>query len=92
MAKERIVEKTILNIVHRSQLTYDLQDLSQMIYVILLEYDADTIVGLWQRKEMGNFLVAIIKKQLFSRNSPYYYSIIRGEADEPDERTTTTED
>lgn len=93
LAEDRAVEKTIQNICHRSSLTYDLQDLSQMIYVILMEYDPVTITGLWERKEIGNFIVAIIKKQLYSRNSPYYYEIIKpGEADEPDERTARTED
>lgn len=82
-----MVEKTILNTTHRTRLVYDLQDLSQMVYLILLEYDPDTIVKIWQSEEMGNFLVGIIRKQLFSRSSPYYYDIIRpGEADEVNER------
>lgn len=87
LAEGKVVERTLMNIAHRSRLSYDLQDLSQMIYVVLLEYDSDTIVGLWQRNEIGNWIVGIIRKQLFSRNSPYYYEIVK-QCEGINERTT----
>lgn len=71
MAKARMVETMIENIAH-TPLTDDLKDLSQMVYVILLEYDETKIVDLWEHKQMRFFIARIILNQFRSSKSPYH--------------------
>jgi hypothetical protein len=62
----------------------DIDDLIQEIYVILLEYDRDRLIEIYNRKQLRYFLVGIVKRQYRSCNSPYYkkykkyYNIIDG--------------
>lgn len=74
LAKGRVVEMLIENIAHQP-LTPDLKDLSQMIYVILLEYDADKIVELWNAGEMNFFIARIVLNQYRSTTSTFHYQI-----------------
>lgn len=59
------------NIAHES-LTPDLKDLSQMIYLILLEYEEEKIIDLWNNKQMPYFIARIILNQYRSSNSPFH--------------------
>ena len=77
LSNARVVEKTILNYTHHRKLTYDLQDLCQMIYLILLEYDDNSICNMCKRGEINNFIVGIIKKQYDSKTSPYFKQIVK---------------
>lgn len=43
----------------------DLDDLAQIIYLILLEYDEEKIVDLWENEQLNFFIVRIAKNQLF---------------------------
>lgn len=76
LARGRVVEAMVENIA-RSSLTPDLQDLCQMVYVILLEYDPEKILDLERNGEMPFFVARIIVNQYRSRNSPFYYQIRR---------------
>lgn len=76
MARGRMVEQIVENIA-RSSLTPDLQDLCQMVYVILLEYDAEKIVDLYANNEMPFFVARVVLNQYRSQNSPFYYQIRR---------------
>lgn len=59
-------------------------DLVQEIYMILLEYNKDKIVEMYEKKQLKFFIVRIIKNQYNSCNSPFfkkykkYYTIIDG--------------
>lgn len=77
LAKLRTVEKIILNYTHSSKLKYDLQDLAQMVYMILLEYNENVIKRLQDNGEINRFIVGIIRKQYDSCSSPYYNDIVR---------------
>ena len=59
------------NIAHHA-LTDDLKDLCQMVYLILLEYDEDKIIDLWENDQMNFFLARIIINQYRSSNSPFH--------------------
>lgn len=74
LARERRVEHLLEGICSR-KLSQELADLSQMVYLILLEYDPSRIEELWERNEMNYFIVAIIERQLKSSSSPYYVQI-----------------
>lgn len=71
IAKKRMVETMISNIAHQS-LSADLKDLSQMVYLILLEYDEQKLKELWEHKQMSYFLARIIINQFRSSNSPFH--------------------
>lgn len=71
LARWKRVEALVENIAHHS-LTADLEDLCQMVYVILLEYDEAKLQDLWDNNEMNFFLARIILNQYRSSNSPFH--------------------
>ena len=71
IAKERRVE-TILRNIAKTPLTADLQDLCQMAYGTLLEFDEDKVVELWERGEMNFFIARILMNQYQSVRSPFF--------------------
>ena len=71
LAKERRVEALVENIAHHS-LTADLKDLSQMVYLVLLEYDEAKLLDLWENEQINFFLARIIINQYRSSNSPFH--------------------
>ena len=50
----------------------DFEDLMQEIFIILLEYDKDKIMKMYEQKQLKWFIIKLIKNQYFSCNSPYY--------------------
>ena len=50
----------------------DIDDFVQEIYMILLEYDKDKIIDLYNKKQLKYFIVGIISRQYNSSTSPYY--------------------
>lgn len=75
IAKEQRVEFLVRRIVkeRNDEMPQPLKDLCQMIYLILLEYDEDKIVDLWEHGEMNFFIVRIIRNQYKSVNSKFFY-------------------
>lgn len=71
LAKDRRVEALVENIAHHS-LTADLKDLCQMVYLILLEYDASKLQDLWENDQINFFIARIILNQYRSSNSPFH--------------------
>lgn len=71
IAKNRMVETMVTNIAHQP-LSADLKDLSQMVYLILLEYDEKKLQDLWENDQMKFFIARIIVNQYISVNSPFY--------------------
>lgn len=71
IAKARMVETMVQNIAHQS-LTADLKDLTQMVYLILLEYDETKLQDLWENNQISFFLARIIINQYRSSNSPFH--------------------
>ena len=77
LAREKRVEVMVQNIAHVRALSQDLKDLCQMVYLVLLTYDADKIVDLWENDEINFFLARIIRTNLTSPRSPYNAQITR---------------
>ena len=71
IATKRMVEEMVKNITHKSW-DADCSDLSQMVYLILLEYDEDKIIDLWESQEMRFFIARIIINQFRSSHSPFH--------------------
>lgn len=71
IAREQMVEHMAMNIAHQG-MTADVSDLCQMVYLILLEYDDDKLIDLWENHQMTFFIARIIVNQFRSSNSPFH--------------------
>lgn len=71
LGKERRVETMLTNIAHHA-MTSDLEDLAQMVYLILLEYDEEKIIDLWENNQINFFIARVILNQYRSSNSPFH--------------------
>ena len=70
IAKEKMVETAITNIAKTN--SDILNDLSQEIYLDLLQKDEDKIINLYETNQLRFFIVRMILNNLFSKNSPFY--------------------
>ena len=85
IAKEHLVEKIVNKLLSSSKNPFDCpEDLIQDLYLILLQKDDDLIVNLYNKDEIGFYLLKIAKNQLLSANSPYYQKYIRFQSNSDD--------
>ena len=78
LCKNSTVEKIVNKLVSSSKNRFDFpDDLIQDIYVLLLEKDEDLIVNLYNKGELGFYLLKVARNQLLSKNSPYYTKYIK---------------
>ena len=78
LSKNATVEKIVNKMVSSSKNRFDFpDDLIQDIYVLLLEKDEDLIVNLYNKGELGFYLLKVARNQLLSKNSPYYTKYIK---------------
>ena len=97
IAKEHLVERIVNKLLSSSKNPFDCsEDLIQDIYLLLLQKDDDLIVNLYNKDEIGFYLLKIARNQLLSKNSPYYTKYIKLGANSDDltqaTNTITTED
>lgn len=71
LAEQKAVE-ALVRVICKVSATY-LDDLSQMIYLYLLEYDEEKIVTLYEEGSLPFFIVRMIKNQWLSNTSPFHY-------------------
>ena len=85
LSKDNTVEKIIYKLLPASKNRFDCpEDLVQDIYVLLLEKDDKLIIDLYNKGELGYYLLRIAKNQLLSANSPYFYKYIKFRAQSDD--------
>lgn len=77
LGREKRVEAMVQNIAHARTLTADLRDLCQMVYLLLMTYDPDKIIDLWENEQINFFLARVIRTNLTSPRSPYNAQITR---------------
>lgn len=78
MAKDSTVEKMVFKLVGSSKNRFDAPyDLVQDIYLSLLQKDDAIIQDLYNKGELGFYVLRMVRNQLFSVNSPYYYTYIK---------------
>ena len=75
LAREHRIEQMCCAIAHERTLTADMKDLAQTVYLVLLEYDEEKIVDLWNSGALGFFIARIIINQYRSTSSPFYKQI-----------------
>ena len=78
IAREHLVERIVNKLLSSSKNPFDCpEDLIQDIYLLLLQKNDDLIVNLYNKDEIGFYLLKIARNQLLSKNSPYYQKYIR---------------
>lgn len=78
LSRSNTVEKIIYKLLPASKNRFDCpDDLVQDIYVLLLEKDDKLIVDLYERGELGYYILKVVRNQLLSVNSKYYYTYIK---------------
>lgn len=78
IAKEHLVERIINKLLSSSKNPFDCpEDLIQDIYLLLLQKDDDLIINLYNKGEIGFYLLKVARNQLLSVNSKYYYTYIK---------------
>ena len=78
IAREHLVERIVNKLLSSSKNPFDCpEDLIQEIYLLLLQKDDDLIVNLYNKDEIGFYLLKIARNQLLSANSPYYTKYIK---------------
>ena len=96
LSRSNTVEKIIFKLLPCSKNPFDCpEDLIQDIYVLLLEKDDKLIIDLYNKGELGYYLLKIARNQLLSVNSPYYQKYIRFQSHNDDitqANTIPTED
>ena len=78
IAKEHLVERIVNKLLSSSKNPFDCpEDLIQEIYLLLLQKDDNLIVDLYERGELAYYLLRVVRNQLLSKNSSYYYTYIK---------------
>ena len=85
LSRSNTVEKIIYKLLPASKNRFDCpDDLVQDIYVLLLEKDDKLIIDLYNKGEIGFYLLKIARNQLLSKISPYYTKYIKLRANSDD--------
>lgn len=83
--KDGTVDRIIYKLLSSSKNPFDCpEDLIQDVYLLLLQKDDDLIVNLYNKDEIGFYLLKIARNQLLSKNSPYYTKYIKFKAQSDD--------
>lgn len=78
IAREHLVERIVNKLLSSSKNPFDCpEDLIQDIYLLLLQKDDDLIVNLYNKDELGYYILKVVRNQLLSVNSKYYYTYIK---------------
>lgn len=72
LGKEQTIENIIKKLTRRPILSPNLQDLSQDLYLDLLEKPEHIIVGLYEHDELIKFIVGMVRNNIFSYSSRFY--------------------
>ena len=85
IAREHLVDRIVNKLLSSSKNPFDCpEDLIQDVYLLLLQKDEDLIVNLYNRGELGFYLLKVARNQLLSTNSPYYTKYIKFRANSDD--------
>lgn len=75
LAHNKFVETLVLNVTHKTRIVDEIADLTQIIYLALLEMDSSKLQTLVETNELKFFVVRMIANQYYSVSSPFYYEI-----------------
>ncbi len=75
LARDEVVERIARFVAKSPVLTPDLQDLCQLVYLILLEYDEDKVVDLYECGALRFFIARVLTNQYKTSNSAFHRQI-----------------
>lgn len=81
IANDKVVEQIITNITKDND-DDTLKDLSQMIYVWLMEDDEEKIESMYSKNQLNYYITRMVINNLHSKNSRYYYMFKKPEQHE----------
>lgn len=85
IAREHLVERIVNKLLSSSKNPFDCsEDLIQDIYLLLLEKEDELVISLYNKNQLGFYLLKIARNQLLSKNSPYYTKYIKFRANSDD--------
>ena len=85
IAREHLVDRIVNKLLSSSKNPFDCpEDLIQDVYLLLLQKDEDLIVNLYNKGEIGYYILKVVRNQLLSKNSPYYQKYIRFQSNSDD--------
>ena len=85
LSKDGVVEKIVFKLLSSSKNRFDFpDDLIQDIYLLLLEKEDELVISLYNKNQLGFYLLKIARNQLLSKNSPYYTKYIKFRAQSDD--------
>lgn len=85
LLKDGVVEKIVFKLLSSSKNRFDApDDLIQDIYLLLLEKEDELVISLYNKNQLGFYLLKIARNQLLSKNSPYYTKYIKFRAQSDD--------
>ena len=71
LAESSTVEKIVYKLLNNSKNRFDAPgDLVQDVYLLLLDKDDDLICNLYNKGELGWYILRIVRNQMFSDHSP----------------------
>ena len=77
IVRDSMVEKAVYSMLSSSRNPFDYpRDLMQDIYLMMFT-KGDEIEAMYQRGELGYYILRVVRNQLLSKNSPYYYTYIK---------------
>lgn len=78
IAREHLVERIVNKLLSSSKNPFDCpEDLIQDVYLLLIEKDDALITNLYNKGELGYYILKVVRNQLLSVNSKYYYTYIK---------------
>lgn len=77
MAKARTVEELVMKISRHSTMNQDLADLSQFVYLVLLQMETKQLEKLIETRELTFYMISVIRRQYYSKKSHFYREIRR---------------
>ena len=78
IAREHLVDRIVNKLLSSSKNPFDCsEDLIQDVYLLLIEKSDKLIVDLYERGELGYYILKVVRNQLLSVNSKYYYTYIK---------------
>lgn len=82
LAKDKTVEELVTNISKKKLTDSHLDDLSQDIYIALMEKPPELVEELFNKGELHYYIARMVVNNLHSNLSPYYYKYIKPEIHE----------
>lgn len=81
-ARQRKIETLLESLDTKGENPQDLEELCQDLYIVLLEEDENKIERLYEKNQIDYYLLRLLKNNLYSKTSRYYYRYKKNNMDD----------